>query len=248
MFDSSSKVIWISKTAYYCALLAFASSIFFILSSPQDDSGLYGYVAFGLFVAAFVLSFVSLGAMLITRNFSGITKSLLAIILSALPLFIIVQVELTARARQKVVLVHSGLKTLEALDNTLRNYERTNGHLPDADRWCDSLLEYDSSLSKESFIHPGAKVLKLKGECHFAFNKNLSGVKLSDAGPEAILLFWADGSWNLNGEAELLEPEIGKYGYIFITLANGKTATYHYNSKSYTIHNKNYESKDLNWK
>lgn len=141
-------------------------------------------------------------------------------------------------------------KTLETLDKALRNYERNNGHLPDANSWCDSLLEYDSALSEKSFIHPGAKVMELKGECHFAFNKNLSGVKLSDAASDTVLLFWADGAWNLNGGVELLEPEVNNnLGYMFITLANETTAIYHYKSKGYTIIHSKYNSKPkkLNW-
>lgn len=110
ILESCNKVSWIGRAAFYCALLAIGSSIFCFLSLPIDDSGLYGYIAIGLFAVAFVLGFASLAAMLITRNFSGIIKTLLAIVLSFFPLLSVTMIEMSVRGRQKVAIVGSGRK------------------------------------------------------------------------------------------------------------------------------------------
>lgn len=243
------KDITIGRAAFYCAVFAIVLSAFCLLLA--NGGGMFLFIALGLYVIAFFLGVSSLFMMVVTLNFSGFITTMVAIVLSVSPLiFTFVIVGFSARGRQKVMSVQSGKKNLEVLDKALRNYERTYGRLPEADRWCDILLEYDSTLSKESFLHPGAKVMTLKGQCHFAFNKNLSGLKLSDVASDTTFLFWADGPWNLNGGAELLEPEISKYGFIFMTLAKGKTVTYSYNRKSYTEHNSKYnpKPKKLNWK
>lgn len=97
-----------------------------------------------------------------------------------------------------------------------------DGHLPDANRWCDLIMEYKKDLKKDSFKHP----LLENWECNFAYNKNLSGLKLSEIPNDVVLLFEANGGWNLNGDAELVKKVHGQrewfIGVLFIDGAFGK--------------------------
>jgi hypothetical protein len=106
---------------------------------------------------------------------------------------------------------YAGYKRLIKLHESLLEYSRKHkGYLPNANNWCDLLLNNDNNLSKEDFVNPYIGEF----ECNFAFNKNLSGLKLSEMPKNIVLLFEADGDWNLNGGPELLKERKGFYTYI----------------------------------
>lgn len=89
---------------------------------------------------------------------------------------------------------------LRILGDTIRRYAAANGgRLPDANQWCDQLLEFDKRLSKSSFKHPKVEY----GECNFAFNTNIGGQILSTIPRDTVMVFEADGVWNLNGNDAL---------------------------------------------
>jgi hypothetical protein len=91
-------------------------------------------------------------------------------------------------------------KKIERLRAEIREYAAGhNGYLPIADKWCDSLVEHSESLSRDDFYCPVSK-----GACSYAFNKNLSGIKLSDVSRWTVLLYESHEGWNLAGGAELL--------------------------------------------
>jgi hypothetical protein len=105
------------------------------------------------------------------------------------------------RVRQggKPPLCQSNLKQLGLAINL---YARDNkGYLPSAKKWCDLLSEHiiDDS-TKEVFKCPSAR----EGDYGYAFNKKLDGLYLADVPGDVVLVFEADGGWNLTGGPELL--------------------------------------------
>ncbi|MHC4075980.1 MAG: hypothetical protein ACYSRR_07645 [Planctomycetota bacterium] len=97
------------------------------------------------------------------------------------------------------------LHNLELLNKALVAYANdNNGRLPRSDQWCDDLLRYDRKLDKSNFKHPYPEEFSFANDCHFAFNRNLSNMRLADIPEDVVLIFEADGNWNLNGTGELL--------------------------------------------
>ena len=96
------------------------------------------------------------------------------------------------------------MSTLHQLSVAVKHYtDAHDGHLPPADKWCDLLMKH-YGLSEKFFRCPGAKA----GTCGYAFNKNLDGLHLYRdvrKHAEVVLVFDADGGWNLSGGEELLK-------------------------------------------
>jgi hypothetical protein len=114
-----------------------------------------------------------------------------------------------------------GLDRLEQLGKSVIEYSKDhNGYMPAVNQWCDLLMDYDKRLSRDDFKRPLLK----HSACNFAFNKNLDGLRLSDIPGEVVLLFEADGDWNLGGTAELLKQRKGLDVYVF--LVNGESYRY----------------------
>ena len=94
--------------------------------------------------------------------------------------------------------------TLHQLSLAMKEYtDAHDGHLPAADNWCDLLMKH-YALSEKFFTCPGAKA----GTGGYAFNKNLDGLHLyRDVHKPSyvVLVFDADGGWNLSGGEELLK-------------------------------------------
>ena len=77
------------------------------------------------------------------------------------------------------------------------------GRLPPAQEWCDLLRPYLKNA--HAFVCPAAKNLR----CSYAFNANLSGVRLDDI-PESrhvVIFFESDRGWNAAGGPELLPAQ-----------------------------------------
>jgi hypothetical protein len=111
---------------------------------------------------------------------------------------------------------YAGKNQLTKLSWAIKDYvENNDGYLPDANQWCDSLRKSDRSLSKYYFERP-----LIDGyECNFAFNINLSSMRLADVPDNVVLLFEADGQWNLTGGPELLKQRNDLD--VYLLLANG---------------------------
>ncbi|MHC4638020.1 MAG: hypothetical protein ACYTBP_11980 [Planctomycetota bacterium] len=119
-----------------------------------------------------------------------------------------------------------------------------DGYLPDANEWCDLLIENNPALKREDFMHPFIKGF----ECNFAFNKNLDGLKLEDVPNDVVLLFLADGDWNLSGGPELLTQGSGLP--VYILFPNQDICVYSIKRKGYTTYDPNSKSwafKQLRW-
>ena len=134
--------------------------------------------------------------------------------------------------RKKAMKENTGYYNLKELGELMLSCANDNGgYLPDANEWCDTLLEYNQDISNELFKHPKNGELHLD-ECNFAFNKNLSGKHLDSISEKTILLFEADGSWNLNGTRNLLYTRYSEKGYIRVLYFNQKIRNYWYYKKA----------------
>jgi hypothetical protein len=122
----------------------------------------------------------------------------------------------------------TAVDNLQTLYNVICRYtEDNNGLLPTADRWCDLLMEYDEGLNAEHFSrHSKQKRHDLHRACHFAFNTNVSGLRLSDIPQDVVLLFEADGPWNLAGTSDLLDKRMSGYGVVHVLLVGGTVESY----------------------
>lgn len=123
--------------------------------------------------------------------------------------------------------------------------DKNQGRLPDANRWCDSLMEYDKDLTKETF-----KIIASdQFECGIAFNKNLSGLKLLDIPGNVVLLFEAKGRWNLTGSNDLLSmTNKDRRWIISILFADGSLGKYFFNQKVTGCYSNDYVYYPLHWK
>ena len=187
-----------------------------------------------LFGIGFLLSIVGLLAIIITRTcWLGIIPILLALIVSGTATYFHVEIAMGARRRARMMKEISPYYNMKRLtDNLIQYAEANSGHLPVADSWCDQLLTSDPELTRSHFQHPKPDVLGLKGECHFAFNSNLSNMRISDISDETVLLFEADGPWNMNGKEELLKTRYRKRGCVTMLFMNGQKADYWYYKKA----------------
>ena len=112
---------------------------------------------------------------------------------------------------------------LQKLGMAITEYARKhNGYLPAANRWCDLLIESDRSLSKDTFKCPAAK----EGICNYAFNESLENLRLADVPRDVVLLYEANGDWNLKGGPELLELRHSGGKICFTLFANGSVGSY----------------------
>jgi len=181
-----------------------------------------------LFSAGLVLGIIALFAILIARTYWwGLIPAIVSILIGGAVVWINFQIAMHVQRRHEILKNEIGDYNLKLLGDSLIKYAKDNsGCLPDAAHWCDSLMKHNKELTKENFKHPNPKVFQLKGECHFAFNKNLSGMQLGDIPGDVVLLFEADGGWNLNGAAELLRTRYDEHGYISMFTVDGKMWKY----------------------
>lgn len=267
----------LAKLSVVCLGISILSFFLFALTV----AGVFVLFQTIFFPLAFVLAVLSLMVITIRRKvLKGYTISILVIILSLPANYVIYRLELFARSRIEKEKNNKGTYNLRILGKELRKYvKNNNGHLPEADKWCDKLIEHNEGLTDDNFRHPWNPIygpqpkplihpdfvkvvqrvnpsfklpperkLNLEGEINFAFNKNVSGLYLEDIAPDTVLLFEANGDWNLNGGAELLETRHHKHNVIGVVLANGDMVKYmfYYNAyRSYEGGHMHYN--DLKW-
>ena len=113
--------------------------------------------------------------------------------------------------------------TLKGPGDVLLKYAKTNdGILPSSDNWCDELKGFDFKLASDSFDTKG----RIDPHCTVAFNNNLSRVNLNKLSLNTVLLFEADGPWNLSGGPELFYALSEDTEFAFVFLADGNTYKY----------------------
>ncbi|MFA5252662.1 MAG: DUF4190 domain-containing protein [Phycisphaerae bacterium] len=161
----------------------------------------------------------------------GLVYAIIAILL-AFPSYLFVYTFSTLPERRAIAeKTNTARYNMKQLYKAVIKYcENNDGYLPVADRWCDLLMQTDNSLTKATFKHPRIE----KGECNIAFNKNLSSLKLSKIPKNVVLLFEADGDWNLTGSKDLFEQRYKNDKQCLFTevlLTDGSLKTYGFERK-----------------
>ena len=239
-----------------CIILGAISFLLFCLSVilPMEDVGHFVGGAMILFPLAFVLGIISLIVITIRRKYlKGYIIAILAIILSLPAIYLDYKVDQGIKARIERSKENTGTYNLNLLGKELKNYAKTHdGHLPLAESWCDLLMQNNMDLIKDTFKHPlhpslssnTPPSLKLYGDCNFAFNKRLSGLSLDEISNDTVLLFEANGDWNLSGGSELLETRRDKHKAISVMLTNGTMQRYMFYYEAY----RDYKSGKMKYK
>ena len=142
---------------------------------------------------------------------------------------------------------------MQTLSNAIKEYcEQNDGTLPNADIWCDQLMDLKENgvkdLSVDAF-QSGSHIEYESGisiKEGYAFNKNLDGFKLSEIDRPTVLLFETDFCWDQNGTSDMLPlPVHSGYwpfyarGYHFVFVGPNSTFTVEFV--------KNSELGSLNW-
>jgi hypothetical protein len=112
----------------------------------------------------------------------GIAYAVAGIVIAALFSFVIpISIARTMHCSRVAVC----MSNLHQLGLAVNQYAKVHeGCLPAADKWCDLLMESDPSLSRRIFECPTEKGMDLPND--------------------VVLLFEADGGWNVSGGQELL--------------------------------------------
>ncbi|MHC4572784.1 MAG: hypothetical protein ACYS76_01410 [Planctomycetota bacterium] len=226
---------YLAVAAGLCGLAAIASQIMFVLCVATGmHCGLFVTGSIWFCHGAFFLGITSLAVIAIRNKQSkGYLYAIFAIVVSVPFLSVFYAVGSVSRTRREREKTWTGQYNLRLLGKQLIEYAQDNAdYLPTADQWCELLMEHNTKLTRDNFVHPKPHWYHLKGECHFAFNKNLSGMRLSDIPGNVVLVFEADGDWNLSGTSELLKTRYREKGYITIMYVNGDTADYWFYMKA----------------
>ena len=243
-----------------------ASLILFALSVVVGfDIGLLIAVSMLFAVLGLALGVAALFVISIRqRDTKGYAQAILAIIISIPVVLVICDVSISVSARKKFTENFSGRHNLKILYESLQDYAKAHeGCLPPAESWCDELLRFDEALSRENFQHPLAgdleqktyagypisSNLELTGDCQFAFNSNLSGKRLDDISKDVVLIFEADGDWNLHGGSELLDTRYIEHNHLHIRFVDGTEVSYHFDQEAYPTYEGRYRRyKKLRWR
>lgn len=226
---------FLAKIAIISFFLMIASIVLFcMLVSLGMDFGIFVLLAIIFSYAAFFLGLLSTIVIILFRcRYKGLVYSILAMVLSFPMAYLQTELFMSPNPREKMKKTHTALYNMELLAKELEKYAQNhNGYLPNADNWCDVLMEQNQELTVENFRHPQVDLLKLKGKCHIAYNRALSGKLIADISPDTVLLFEADGDWNLNGTADLLNNRYGEALFASILLVDGSTHSYWFDKRA----------------
>jgi energy-coupling factor transporter transmembrane protein EcfT len=226
------RVSLMAKLALITSILSIVLLTFAILISHlcHNDVGVIMVLSLVLLLIGFVTALCSLIVCIIRlRKIKGIGISIVSLLLSGLFILLISFGILISRVHRLREKSETGLHNLYILREAIIDYANQNeGHLPDASSWCDDLMTYNKNLGISDFQHPIPERYNLNGMCHFAFNEALSSKRLSDIPGGTVLLFEANGDWNLSGGPEMLETRRSENGYIEIISVDGKVSDYWY--------------------
>lgn len=200
---------FLDKYAFIMKCLIIASIICAIIAWPVSMVGIV------LGIIAFAIAFHY-------RQFWGCIGAIVGISLCVISfLFFFFVVRPTTESRIEREKSNTVKFNLVQIGKAITGYTKSHeGYLPEANKWCDLLMEYDNSLSREDFTHPKTK------DGVIAFNKNLGGKRLADVSQSTVLLFEAKGGWNLAGDAGLLEKSYMDRNIVYVLLSNNEIKTY----------------------
>jgi len=213
---------------------------------PEFNLGVFSALAIGFLLVAFALGIIACVVIGLDKKLKGYVYTIAPICLGSL--FILSMGFICLHAQYRAIRDKTTRPTynLRQLGRAISRYaEDHDGYLPAASKWCDLLMEYDPNLSKSSFKHPLIK----DWDCNFAFNKNLDGLRLDDIPGDVVLLFEADGDWNLDGGPKLLETRRTEHGYIKVLFADQTIRNYWFDKEAVTFINKDlsFTDKPLRW-
>lgn len=112
------------------------------------------------------------------------------------------------------------MANVHAIGSAMHLYaEENEGRYPDADKWCDLLKKYLLEPERQ-FV---CKISNTKtGQCSYALNRNIVGMKTSGIPPNVVLLFESVPGWNQVGGPEILTTENHKGEGCNILFNNGR--------------------------
>ena len=216
-----------SRLAVYSLISAVAAIISFVLTFPatsiytqhQSTEGYFVLTSLLLSHLAFLLGIIAIVVIAFNRSKSkGYWYAFLAIVLSIPFVLAMASGIFVGRARAEQEKISEGSGIAMAIVEYAKDH---NDYLPDANQWCDLLIEYHQKLPKDDFKYNPEKY-KFKydsskeGICNYAFNKNLSGLRLDDIPYNTVLIFESKGNWNLSGTEELFKKTPRKRQYVYI--------------------------------
>jgi hypothetical protein len=184
---------------------------------------------------AFLTGFISL--ILNCKFYGGSAKILYSVLIVSITVLAVpagIAGELYAGARARMQLVK--MANLQRVGSELLKYAKSNNNrLPLSENWCDALTQYNPEITRLLLKRSVNESPEIKNRCYFVFNKNLSGCDINSISSKVILLFEADGKWNLSGTSELLQKEAtGIFlldGYVGVFLLDGHVRMYTKKSK-----------------
>jgi hypothetical protein len=227
----------IALGAVYCALGGIALFVFSFAFGMLTGihSGWFTAIGMLAFVMAFVLGLLSLPWLVITRSSCGsFVAAVVALGISSPVMYCLYMVRENVQARKEYLKEVSGDINLQVLSESLTRYASVHdGCLPDPNTWCDALLAFDKTLSRENFVHPKAAEFGMKGICQFGLNRAVGEKQLAKLPRNQVLIFEADGIWNLNGGPELLRSRYREHNHITIILVDGTQIMYEFDMDGY---------------
>jgi hypothetical protein len=168
--------------------------------------GILGIVTCG--VMALIGLILGIVALVKVKNSRGALKgngiALAGVIVSGifllmLPIFAAMLLPALAKAKQKARTINC-VSNVKQLGLAMRIYAGDNhNHYPAGTNWCDAIQPEVGTLK---VFHCPADLSG--GRCSYAFNARLSGAEEGRVNPTTVMIFEADGGWNLSGGKELL--------------------------------------------
>jgi prepilin-type processing-associated H-X9-DG protein len=136
---------------------------------------------------------------------AGVITSCVSLLL--LPVMAALLLPALVAAKQKAQTINC-VTNVKQLSLALRVYANGNQHhYPAATNWCDA-IQADVGTPKP--FHCPADFSN--GRSSYAFNAQLAGAEADQVNPETVMIFEADGGWNVSGGPELLpaKPRHGR--------------------------------------
>jgi len=191
----------LANASIWCAV----AGIYILLLTFRFSAG-SGFAFLGLLVFLFAPLFGIAGikSILLSKGrLKGMGRAIAGLVFSFAALCVLGGVFLlviNTFGRQEALRGVGGLLEMYASDH--------NDSLPPLDKWCDELVKMEVGITP--------KVLQFgrvpKGQCGYALNENLTGLKYSEIPDDMVVAFEAVGSWNLVGCPVLLGSK--KHGFL----------------------------------
>ena len=123
-------------------------------------------------------------------------------------------------------------------DSLIKHATDNNSCLLPQEKWSDILLRWDKNISPYLFSVAGGC------ESNFAFNNNIAGININNLPDNMVVVFEADGNFNLSGGKELVFEKRAKDRlflrekdvFIYIYFRDGTVAKYRMSDNAISIY------------